>query len=266
MGKKNGMDSYLRELNGAKALRAISKFEDRCEKQTEKGLPKWGVKAPKCYECLGQVLAYADLIGSCAFGCPGPSYEDHTVLYLPARASSFGRAALRLAKMGFYDEALNIVRSVGEIGNLLALFASDANAIDEWKKSDWKYRMENMSPSKVRKRVLAANGVLAMQEQTYKELCEISTHPVPQLRPQQFNHAAKTMTGGMFVQPAGFVVVLNELAISMSLLVLYATLVCRVPGKERKIILAECAKCVRATGSLNIGNVSEALKQGLKTS
>lgn len=258
------MDSYLRKLNGVKALRAIAKYEDRCEKQTEKGLPKWGVKAPNCYEYLGQVLAYADVIGSCTFGCPGASYEDHAVVYLPARASSFGRAALRLAKMGFYDEALNIVRSVGEIGNLLALFASDANAIEEWKKSDWKHRMEHLGPSKVRKRVLLAKGMLAMGEQTYRELCEISTHPVPHLRPQQFNHAARTMTGGMFIQPAGFIVVLNELAISMSLLVLYATLVCKVPTDERKLILTACAKCVRATGSVNIGNVSEALKQGLK--
>lgn len=190
----------VKQLKGAKMLRAIGKYEDRCEKQTEKSLPKWGVKAPKCYEYLGQVLAHADIIGSCALGCPGPSSEDHAVLYLAARASSFGRAALRLAKMGFYDEALNIVRSVGEIGNLFALFASDANAIEEWKKSDWKYRRDHMGPGKIRQRIVASNGLLAMKNETYRDLCEISTHPVPQLRPQHFNHAEKSMTGGMFVQ------------------------------------------------------------------
>jgi len=219
-----------------------------------------GKKAPECYEYLGQVLAYADMIGSCIFGCPGPSDDAHAVLYLAARTSSFGRAAIRLAKMGFYDEALNLVRSIGEIANLFALFATDPNTIDEWKKSDRAYRLSHLSPGKVRRRLAALNQTLVMGDNTYRSLCEVTTHPVPQLRPQQFNHAERSMTGGVYVQQAGFLVVLNELAAVTSLLVVYATTVCKVPADERKAIAKACARCLRSTGSLNLENVAELLK------
>jgi hypothetical protein len=36
---------------------------------------------------------------------------------------------MRLAKLAFYDEALSLVRSIGEIVNLLALFAADKAAV-----------------------------------------------------------------------------------------------------------------------------------------
>jgi len=126
----------MKKLNGRKMLRAIGKYEDRCEEATKKYIPRMGKKAPLCYEYLGQLLAYADLIGSCAYGCPGKSEDAHAVWNLVARTSSFGRAALRLTKMGFYDETLIIVRNMGEICNLLSLFSLAPETIDEWKKSD----------------------------------------------------------------------------------------------------------------------------------
>lgn len=249
-----------KKLSGSEMLRAIGKYEHRCEERTEKLMPKWGKKAPQCYEHLGQVLAYADMIGSCTYGCPGPSRDDHAVLYLAARASSFGRAALRLAKMGFYDEALNIVRSVGEIANLFALFAADPNTVEEWRKSDRKYRREHLGPAKIRERIVALNQEPVMDQDTYRDLCEISTHPVPQLRPQQFNHAEKSMTGGMYVQEAGFLVVLNELAAAAAFLVVYATYVCNVPKEARKPIFTACSTCLKFTGSVHVANVAEILK------
>jgi hypothetical protein len=247
-------------LNGSKMLRAVGKLEDKCGKLTEKRLPHMGKKAPKCYEYLGQVLAYADIIGSCTFGCPGPTPEAHAVLYLVARASSFGRAALRLAKMAFYDEALNIVRSIGEIANLFELFAFDPNAIDEWRKSDRAYRLEHLSPAKIRRRLLALGQTPAMTEDTYRNLCEISTHPIPELRPQQFNHGGRSMTGGVYVQEAGFLVVLNELAITASLLVAFATIVCNVPKSAAQEIGGACAMCAKSAGGVTLASVGQVLK------
>jgi hypothetical protein len=63
--------------------------------------------------------------------------DDNVAISRPskkARSVSFGRAAMRLAKLAFYDEALSIVRSIGEIANLLALFAPDKVALEEWKR------------------------------------------------------------------------------------------------------------------------------------
>src|SRR5262250_3871246 len=101
-----------RRITGTAILRATSRRENKCDKQTVKLLPKMGKRAPLCYEYLGQLIMHAELIGTCAYGCPGNTEDAHRVPYLVARASSFVRAALRLARMGFYDEALIVARSL----------------------------------------------------------------------------------------------------------------------------------------------------------
>jgi hypothetical protein len=252
----------MKELNGTRMLRAIGKYEDKCERRTERRLPRMGKKAPACYEYLGQVLAYADMIGSCVYGCPGPSEQAHALWYLVARTSSFGRAALRLAKMGFYDEALIIVRSIGEIANLVSLFSSAPEAIDEWKKSDRASRIREFSPARVRKRIVSLGGEAIMDETNYAALCEVSTHPVPDLRPQSFNHAGRSMTGGVHVQEAGFLVILNETALVTSLLVAPAAELCKVPVEPFKEIQRACAGCARSAGSVKLQNVRSVLQEG----
>jgi hypothetical protein len=105
-----------------------------------------GVKAPECLKKLGTVLAEADAVGSCFWNCPGEGYEAHTVQYMVGRAASYGRAILRLARSGFYDEALSLVRSLGEIANLLMLFHLDSAAMADWKASDFQMRQNHFRP------------------------------------------------------------------------------------------------------------------------
>jgi len=254
----------MKKLDGTKMLRAIGKYEDRCEKATEKRLTKIGQKAPLCYEHLGQLLGYADMIGSCVYSCPGESEDAHAIWYLVARTSSFGRAALRLMKMGFYDEALIIVRSMGEICNLLVLFSLSPEAMEEWKTSDRAYRMTNLSPSKVRRRIEAMGGVTAITATKYAALCEVSTHPVPDLRPQRFNHAGKSMTGGMYVQDAGILVVLNEMALALAQLVIAAAKVCKVPREPFKQIQEVCVLCLKSVGGVDLESLVNALARNPK--
>jgi hypothetical protein len=249
------------KLNGRKMLRAIGKYEDRCEKATEKQIPRMGKRAPLCYEYLGQLLAYADLIGSCAFSCPGKSEDAHAVWYLVARTSSFGRAALRLTKMGFYDEALIIVRSMGEICNLLSLFSLAPETIDEWKTSDRTHRLVNFSPSKIRNRIAALGKTSAITATRYAALCEVSTHPVPNLRPQRFNHAGRSMTGGIYLQEAGILVVLNEMAIALALLVILAAKICKVPTEPFNQIKETCVKCLESAGGVDLESLDQVWKQ-----
>ncbi len=251
----------MKNLNGTKMLRLVAKYEDRCEKATEKLISRMGKKAPACYEYIGQLLAYADLIGSCTYNCPGESENAHVVWYLAARTSSFGRAALRLMKMGFYDEALVIVRSIGEICNLLSLFTLSPQAIEEWKKSDRAYRLTHFSPSKIRKRIEALGRTPAITASRYAALCEVSTHPVPNLRPQRFNHAGRSMTGGLYLQEAGIVVVLNEIATALGLLVILAAKICKVPREPFNQIKEACVKCLQSVGALDIETLEGAWKQ-----
>lgn len=245
---------------GRKLLRGIGKYEDKCEKWTEKHIPRWGKKAPACYEYLGQLLAYADMIGSCAYGCPGGGADEHAVWYLVSRSSSFGRAALRLMKMGFYDEALTIVRSIGEISNLLLLFGVEPSSIKEWEQSDRAYRLDKLSPGKIRKRIQNLGGQPPMSADKYSALCEISTHPVPEARPQGFNHARRAMTGGMVVQETGALVVLNELTMTMIVVVFMAARVCKVPKETVKEIREVCEEAIKHLGSIDVTNFADTLK------
>jgi hypothetical protein len=249
----------MKSIGGSTALRAIAKYENECERQTEKELRKMGKKAPACYEYVGRLIVYAELIGTCCYGCPGNGENAHAVWYLVARASSFGRAALRLARMGFYDEALIVVRSLGEMTNLFSLFSVVPESVDEWKNSDRKHRLDKFSPAKVRQRIEAAGQKPVITREQYAALCEVSTHPVPDLQPQKFNHKGRSITGGIVFQEAGFIVVLNELALALLILVLLAARVCNVPNKEFAEIGRACANCAKALGSINVMNVSEAI-------
>ena len=208
-----------------------------------------GAKAPKCWEHLCTVLMFADAVGSCYWGCKGGHHKGHVVQYTTARVSGFGRAALRLAKLGFYDEALMLVRSLGEIANLFMLFALDRVAQRTWLNSDRNTRLSSFSPARVRQAIQRHGSVPAMPDKEYSMLCEISTHPVPELIPQAFNPARRATVAGHF-QLAGFVLVLNHTAVLTSLIVALAARFCDVPMLQRKRIKRACLLCVRSSGAI----------------
>ena len=54
---------------------------------------------------------------------------------------------------GLYDEALSLVRGLGEISNLIALSAVDQGVAQEWIRSDEKVRRRKFSPIEVRRRL-----------------------------------------------------------------------------------------------------------------
>src|SRR5437660_2469667 len=98
-------------IDGKRFFDSTHAFENKCEKLTDKLIASMGKKAPKTLKTLGSVLGYGDAIASCFWGCPygGAKPEEHTIQYLCGRATSFGRGAVRLAQMAFYDEALTLV-------------------------------------------------------------------------------------------------------------------------------------------------------------
>jgi hypothetical protein len=237
---------------GQEFLKIVSRMEDDCEALTD-GLMEegMGMKAPKCLESLGTLLAKADAISSCFWNCPGPGYEAHTLQYLIGRAASSGRAALRLMRLGFYDEALSLVRSLGEIGNLFMLFHLSPSSITDWKSSDLQARRDRYQPGHIRKRIAKLGGMVPMDEAKYARLCELSTHPVPDLRPQLFNPHGVVTTGARF-QEAGMLVVLNETAAMESIIVLLGAALCNVPEGARKSIRGDCRACVKVLGGISL--------------
>ncbi len=133
-------------------------------------------------------------ISTCARGCPG---GDHTSQYLAGRAYNLCSAALSLLRIAYYDEALNEVRSLGELGNLLSLFWTEPDEIDRWRSLSDRERQREFSPAAVRNTLKTRSGNLVMDDYTYRELCELATHVTPQTKPNWHNDFSRPIVGGI---------------------------------------------------------------------
>lgn len=239
---------------GREFLRLVGKFEDDCESFTKKRLRSLGVKAPKCWVALSEVLLHLDLVGSCFWNCPGGKRREHVIQYMAARVSSFGRAAIRLAQLGFYDEALILIRSIGEIANLFFLFELEPSKKEDWLNCDRKSRLKTFGPGKVRAAIAERGKIPPMCNEQYSLLCEISTHPAPSLTPQSFNRFGRATVGGMF-QDAGFLVVLNHLSELCPVVLSLGAKFCGVPLEEQKRMCEISLNCAKLVGNVTVDSL-----------
>ena len=69
------------------------------------------------------------------------------------RAASNARAALLLIRAGYYDEALGVVRQIGELVNLLWLFMNSNESLLEWRNANENVRRRSFSAVRVRERL-----------------------------------------------------------------------------------------------------------------
>lgn len=187
-------------------LTLVRSLEDRTESQTLSAIPELGVRTPACYELAGEVLYVLDAMGSCASVCDP---KQHDITFLSGKASSYGRASLRLIQIGHYDESLLLTRSLGEIANLLTLFVFESQSLGDWRAAKGRF-----TPVKVRCRIEAAtdaNLSVGIDESTYNELSGRSAHIDRNLlEPNSFNPSGIPTTGGRY-QEEGLIVCLNEL-------------------------------------------------------
>ena len=198
---------------GMQFLEFIWQTEDRLEEVTDDRFPSMGEKAPACMEQVGTALSLLDRMSSCWWVC---DEGDHTIEYLYGRTASYGRAALRLMRFGFYDESLMLSRSIGEIANLLFLFLSESGSLQRWKMSTRRERRENFAPVEVRKQLEGILGKPPIDQERYSMLSEQSVHVHPQTRPQAHNVLRMPVSGAILFQEAGFLICLNELGLSLA--------------------------------------------------
>lgn len=124
-------------------------------------------------------------IATCKDFCRG---GDHRIENMCGRSYNHGSAALTLISMGYYDEALNLCRSLGEIANLFAFFFLKSDNYEQWVIADRKTRMKKFGPSHIRTAIDAqADFEPPMNNDRYKELCESATHVVPDTEPNKYN-------------------------------------------------------------------------------
>jgi hypothetical protein len=162
---------------------------------------------------IGTSLSALFQAATCQRSC---SKGPHILEALAGRSYNLAVAAYTLMLGGFYDEALLLIRSIGEISNIIAMSATDKDAIREWISSDFKTRLNKFSPSKVRK-------ILQHREtehphfdgEWYSRLSEGYTHVTPSMKPNAHEENGQGHVGGTF-QCDGLETVLGELETVLS--------------------------------------------------
>jgi hypothetical protein len=166
---------------------------------------------------IGVCLCVLYQAATCHRKCHGGA---HVLESLCGRAYNLAASAIHLSKLGYYDEALNLIRGIGEISNLVALSSVEEGAIQEWLTADDKTRRNKFSPARVRERV-RKNSVVPMiaDGDWYSDLCEKYTHVTPKTKPN-FHNQERPMCGGHF-QLNGLDEALGQLATILGFLSMF---------------------------------------------
>lgn len=213
------MDTRIPE--GKEFLRAVRTFVSRCASDSDSYLDQHSFPA---HQHLGTVLSMLDRASSCFWGCHG---GNHIAESLAGRAKSYAFGAFSLAREGFYDESVLLIRTIGEIANLSFLFASDAEAFEDWRTADERSRMDRYKPVKVRLALEKQNRCVPIDKSRYGQLSAKSAHVTPAIFPQMYNTEKHGMTGGYF-QEVGLLFCLAELAHPIAMVAYCVGPLCRL--------------------------------------
>ena len=115
-----------------------------------------------------------------------------------ARAYNLGAAAYLLALSGLYDESSNLIRGLGEIGNLISLSVWDTALFREWIELDDKKRKQKFTPAFIRKALESKKGHLIAEQEWYSEFCERYTHITPHTAPGAHSTAGRKHAGPVY--------------------------------------------------------------------
>ena len=246
------VEEKLKVPLGGNFLRVIRDQEHRCTESFDKWLPGAGVKAPQTMDALGTALSYLDRIASCWWGC---SQDTHIEERLVGKVVSNARAALHLLRAGYYDEALGLIRQIGETANLGCLFVQSAESREQWKSTSEEAARTNLSPVKVRLRLEELPLPLPMDQDTYCLLSRQSVHVNPDTSPQSHNPFSLPTLGGYF-QEAGAPLALNYLG-GMVGWVLWLAVTLIKPPTDREVIIDASEALLRSIGIVNLKSVQE---------
>jgi hypothetical protein len=237
----------------------VWQMSNECERITEDQIPKLGKRLPLCVQRLQRLNFLLARLGTCSWGCRG---GDHVVEYLVTRAVGTMQASLRCIRTGFYDQSLTLTRSIGETANLLALFHADKTLQAESTAADRRTRLNRFGPVKIRLLLEGKGELVPVEEDRYRELSEIGTHPVPGGRPQDFSEHGRGQIGGRYQETALFITV-NELAYASFFLGFFGALTANIDDERRKEIGQAAADVYVVIGGIQITNWDET-KQKLR--
>jgi hypothetical protein len=112
------------------------------------------------------------------------STDELMVLRLAVRCFNSGAAALRLARLGYYNQCLSLIRDIMETALLLDLFGREPSAIAEWYTISPDERQKKFGAIQVRLRlekIEEREGKTPLSRaETYKRFCTYGTHASPE--------------------------------------------------------------------------------------
>jgi len=242
---------------GLAYLNAILAAEAQCESDTDNWVNQaQGRRFPHAIDLLGQTLEVIEKAACCYWGCKNPS---HDLERLAARVYNQGTGALRLTRTGRYDEALSLVRSIGEFVNLLTLFALDPQKREEWQRLDDRKRRAEFAPVRVRLAIEAKTIEPAMDSDEYGDLCEQAVHPNPSALPGGYNMARVPVLGG-HLQPEGAIVVMCSLVRAIGRCAVVLSQLMKLPTEQAELLVMLGAELEASLGGHSAASMRERVR------
>lgn len=178
----------------------VAEFEAICRGATDAHLQNSSAEFQKAMSDFDALLQHYYLFSCCHWGCHG---KEHTFEHLGGRCVSHILSAYKLIRDGYYDESLSLVRSVGEIANLLNLFWVENSSVRDWLGFTEPERRKEFTPYKVRQRLMDNSWAVPFDDDHYKRLCQTVVHPTPDTRPNAHDDGERPVLGAYF-QKIGF--------------------------------------------------------------
>jgi len=216
-----------------------------------------GERHPKTITEIGIGISYVYRAACCYWGCQG---GNHSIERLLGKAVNQSISAFKLYRMGYYDESLMLTRGIGEIANLLHLFAQDKSKLTEWETLDEKQRYHTFKPSQVRKLVKEKMEFVPVDSERYSKLCAVGTHPNPDEIPGHFTGTGVPILG-MVVQPVGAYVSITELGYALGLVLVTIPKLLGLESGLGSEMKACAVDLIRNLGYFTILNYNEGLKK-----
>jgi hypothetical protein len=232
----------------AEYIKCARKMESECEQYSDDAFSTTGSKAPECIANLLALFVRMDAVSSCFWCCLG---GNHQLEYMAGRLVSSARGSLSLLRKGFYDESLNLTRSMGETANLLVLFWHDRLLYERWSTVDASTRRKEFAPVKVRLALEAKKLPVPIDEERYSALSEVATHVTPNTRPNAHNQTQRPKLGGHF-DLASAVAALNELAYAFAVGSFAVVQIIDLPPAHKKDVMRCAREVLNSVGGVSV--------------
>jgi hypothetical protein len=245
---------------GLSFLELTQDLADKSSNDTDKFCAEAGKSLPRTMEATGTVLSILYRLACCYYGCGG---GDHQIEWLAGKFVNQAVSVLRLVRAAQYDEALMLIRGMGEIVNLLWLFQEDRAEMLAWKSADKKARLNQFGPGAVRHRLekLSELGP-PIDSERYSALCEIATHPTPSLAPGHYSGTGRPVLGSI-IQEVGVFVCINELAYAIAMAAIPIAVLVDSNMDIRKQIKEQSIHLLESAGNFTVLNYEDGLREAL---